>query len=487
MYVPIRQVDVQAVMKQLRIRYTKPVIGMDVSAEDFEEEKNFNIENVEIECYDMSVSGYIGVPRQYALEKLGLRFYVDRTVRPPRTPEKFVRQIKARDNAQREFMDTLAALCGGPSPVDVIANARTGTGKTVAALWTIENAIQAPTLVTVPTVYLLNQWRDRIVSLMGRHWFDLYAGHIQQGTMDYRGRLITLGLAPSLARRDYPLELRRYFKAIFFDEWHKVPTPSIAGILAKYPASIRVGFTATNRKDALAKVAKLHMGSPRVISKQEVMHPDVFVVTYNKTLPRQMPVYNERVMLTYLSKFKDRNLLLSRIIYERGYQRGRTVIGLSDRTEQLQDIQQILRERFAVPEDDVAMIVGQYVDRDTGKKIKMSRDAQAYVAEHVRIKLGTYGLFDTGADVPSLDMGVELTPRGNVEQAVGRVLRILEGKQVPEWYSVRDNIMVYSDQQRNAPMFSPDTPEPYAPLLRMAEARLGSYYRQRGTVRELAL
>jgi hypothetical protein len=482
MYVPTRTIDVQSVMAQLRVRYIKP--QEDQLQDEYAEEVQVSAQNEEICCYDLSVPGYIGVPRTYAIEKLNVGRFVDRTVYKPPMPEKFVKHIEPRDAEQREFMNTLAALVRGPKPVDIVANARTGTGKTVTALWLVERAIQAPTLVTVPTTYLLNQWRNRISGLMGRHWFDLYVGHIQQGKMDYRGRLICIGLAPSLARRDYPTELRRYFSALIFDEWHKIPTPSIHGILAKYPASVRIGLTATNRRDALYKVARLHLGSPRVVSKQEVMRPQVYIVPFQKALPRSVPYPSERWMVSLLAKFHDRNRMLVDLLFN-GYRRGRHIVGLSDRTEQLVTLMRLLRE--LLPENErgnVGLLVDKYPDGN-GRKIKMPQAEREHTAANCRIILATYGLFDTGADVDRLDMGVELTPRSNLRQAIGRVLRIMPGKPVPEWYSVRDTIMVYSDAQRAAPTFMPDRPEPYEPLLEMANARLASFEFQRGTVREL--
>jgi hypothetical protein len=352
------------------------------------------------------------------------------------------------------------------------------TGKTISALYVIENAIQAPTLITVPTTYLLNQWRQRIIDTTGQQWFNQYVGHIQQDTQDYEGRLIVLGVAASLARRDYPVALREYFTALIFDEWHKIGTPSMGRILSRYPASVRIGFTATNRRDALLKVCSLHLGKPRIVSKQEVEKPQIFVIDYHKTLPPQVQVGNEGFMTSLLSRFHDRNQLLCNIVYE-GYTRGREIVCLSDRTDQLYKNMQHLIAMGVAPED-IGMLVGAYTLK--GKRIKVKRGEQERVAGSCKIRMATFGLFDTGADVEALDMGVEFTPRQNVRQGVGRILRLMAGKPIPEWYSIRDHIMVYPDISAAAPLFGPKEPFEYPWLVRAAKAREGSYADQQGEV-----
>jgi superfamily II DNA or RNA helicase len=476
MYVPLRQVDAQTVMDKLRVRIVKKdELQLE---EDFEEEAVVDAGNTEILCYDLSRPGYIGVPRSFGIDKLGINKFVNLTTFKTPQPHLFARKIKPRDKEQKTFMDDLCVLVRGPKPVDIVANARTGTGKTVTALYVVENAIQAPTLVTVPTTYLLNQWRKRIASMMGQQWFDKYVGHVQQGTQDFEGRQIVLGVAASLARRNYPIKLRHYFSAIIFDEWHKIGTPSMGAILARYPASVRIGLTATNRRDALLKVCTLHLGKPRVVSQQRVEEPQVFVVPYRRTLPPQVAIQSEGHMTTLLSRLKDRNALLARIVFE-GYQRGRQIVCLSDRTEQLLKLQNILIGMGVNP-SDIGMLVGSYILN--GKRVKVKRDEQERVANDCQIINATYGIFDTGADVDRLNMGVELTPRSNVRQAIGRILRILAGKPMPEWYSIKDEIMVYPDLSRTASLFAPTDPTLYQPLLDYAKARESSFADQRGSV-----
>lgn len=475
-YVPTRLVDVQKAMRELTVRVIRPQDGSVNHEDHYQQETNVSADNEEIKCFDLRKSGYIGVPRQYGLSNFGHLGFVDITTKLKRR-DVFPKTIKARDAAQQAFMDELAMLIRGPKPVDIVANARTGTGKTVTALWTIANVIQSPTLVTVPTTYLLDQWRQRIADLMGEEWARKNVGHVQQSKMDCR--LITLGVSASLARREYPVWLKSFFSAIIFDEYHTIPTPSMQSILARYPASVRIGFTATNRRDALYKVASLHLGPPRVISRQEVMRPQIYIKEFTKVLPRTYRVFNERHMLSLLSRFLDRNLMLAELLIDRGYNRGRHVVALSDRTDQLVGLKQYL-DRF-LPEGTVGLLVGKY--RLNGQEIKMTKADKEHTANNCQIALATYGLVSLGADQDKWDMGVELTPRVNVRQAIGRILRIRPGKPAPEWYSITDSIMTYNASA--ATMFADPIAQPYRPLLRDAEARLASFRDQNGTIQIL--
>jgi len=492
LYVPLRAVpNVPALLKALKVSYIeKEESYEDDFGETGEAEKLGMTEYEEVVCYDLDIPGYIGVPRHWGMKEFSHLPYVDRTVLKQKQPELFRHSIKARDEAQRAFWEELRSILDQPGPQDVVANARTGTGKTISALWMLEEVIQAPMLVTVPNNFLRAQWNERIVDTMGRTWAQKYVGHIQQDIMDYEGRLITIGLAPSLAIRNYPLELRRHHTAILFDEWHKVGAPRMSLVLRKYPARVRIGLTATNRRDALLRVCTLHLGKPRVKSTQEVMHPQVYVAKYRRTLSPRFRIASEFHMITALSQFHDRNEMLANILLDYGWHRDRHVVALSDRTDQLVTMRALLIER-GVPPENVGILCGtykrpifdEYAGRTVVKKIAMSDDEKAHIAGTCNIILTTWGQFDTGADIDRLDMGVELTPRGNLRQGIGRILRIKEGKETPEWYGVDDDIMHYVET--GTTLFADPRPVAYTPLHDLAAARRASYEFQRGTVNEL--
>ena len=493
-YVPLKVVrNVPALLNELTVSYI-PADETTNYEDDFgsegEAEARGLTEYDTIKCYDLSVQGYIGLPRAFARKKFPFIKTVDRTPHFERQPELFPSKIKPRDPEQAEFWYNLKEAIELPGPQDIVANARTGTGKTITALWLAQDVFQAPILVTVPNNFLLNQWRQRIRDMMGAKWYADYVGHIQQDTMDFEGRLITLGLAPSLSIRTYPLPLRRGFAGIFFDEWHKIGAPRTSRILGLYPARVRIGLTATNRKDALLKVCTLHLGRPRIKSKQRVMEPVAYTKKYERTMPRDYRIATEFQIISLLSQLRDRNDMLADLIYERGWLRDRHVVALSDRTDQLIKMKQLLVDR-GVPPVNIGIVCGtykgqlfsEYRGKVVPKKITMTAEDKDLYAGTCNIVLTTWGQFDTGADIDHLDMGVELTPRSNIRQGMGRVLRILENKPDPEWYSINDTILYY--EQQGASLFADPRPIMYDKLAEMQKGREASYKDQSATVRTL--
>lgn len=463
--------------------------------------------------YDDSKEGYIGFPREYAREQFGDIGSTDITVSGQADKSLFPDTIKPRNDAQKEFMRNLANMCQQPGPVDIFAKARTGSGKLVTDLW-LNAKLGIRTLVVVPTNKLKNQWLGSIKHKNGMRFFwgeefvEKHVGVIQQDKCDYEDKLICVGLLPSLARRQYDPEVYRYFGKITFDEVHRCGAPMLANVLKKFHCRVRVGYTATARRDALQRVITTHFGNPKVTSSQDVLIPTVKVHTFRSS--QYINDRSEGAILSSVAEMPERNNLLASIVAG-GYLDKRNILVLSDRTSQLVLLKRKLVKEYGIPAKDVGVHVGSY---ETGKfrctvtfrhdKQIISRQAAdtafdsrkeafrwashvqlnniAYAArkklaklskqeiqnltrtvsvnrerykptdkelslitERCRIILATYGIFAEGVDVPRMDMGVEATPRGNVEQAIGRVLRLHPDKPSPVWHTINDEITKRSD------------------------------------------
>ena len=100
------------------------------------------------------------------------------------------------------------------------------------------------------------------------------------------------------------------------------------------------------------------------------------------------------------------------------------------------------------------------------------------IARECRIILATYGIFDTGTDIPRLDCGIEATPRSKLAQALGRILRTSRGKSTPIWFGIEDYI-----KKPRLTHFGEE--EYYDDLLKRFRSRRRSYAQQRATIREL--
>jgi superfamily II DNA or RNA helicase len=379
--------------------------------------------------------------------------------------------------------------------------------------------------------------------LFGDKWVNDNVGIVQQGKCDYVGKLIVVAMMPSLARRKYPKEFYRYFATMGIDEVHKCSAPTLSRTLSLFNCSKIVGLTATPRLGSRAKVINTHLGKSRITSQQEVLKPIVYRIHYRREL--KLYADNRTALITTVARLKDRNRLLARILYHKGHLRGRQCLGLSDRTDQLLDIKRRLMD-MGVPERDIGLYVGahktgRYKPSCTitwqGRRVAQIRgapsfetklEAQSYIAdwkdgvnfyhhktgeiipwpkdvevkeevkhemhkisegEYSRIEnecpyvLATWGIFDTGIDISRLDFGMELTPRGDVEQGVGRVLRLHEGKPIPEWVTIQDEFYHYEEEEFfdhvERKIVHAQSPK------RLAKQRLVSYRKQSATLKDV--
>ena len=74
----------------------------------------------------------------------------------------------------------------------------------------------------------------------------------------------------------------------------------------------------------------------------------------------------------------------------------------------------------------------------------MSKAELEITKKKKRIILGTYKMVDRGTNVPKWDSLCMATPRSNVKQAVGRVLRFVEEKKQPVILDLIDHDKIFS-------------------------------------------
>ena len=115
----------------------------------------------------------------------------------------------------------------------------TGAGKTVVALKAIEE-LKSSTLIVVPTLVLVDQWRDEL-----KKTFNVEVGALGGGKEDIRPLTVSTYDSASLRSR----KLGNLFDLIVFDEIHHLPSPRNRRIAIRYLAPYRLGLTATPPSD----------------------------------------------------------------------------------------------------------------------------------------------------------------------------------------------------------------------------------------------
>lgn len=111
----------------------------------------------------------------------------------------------------------------------------TGAGKTILAVKAVES-LQCSTLVLVPTIVLVDQWRAVL-----QQAFNIEIGALGGGNDDIRPITVSTYDSASLRAR----RLGNVFEFIVFDEVHHLTGPTYRRIAERYIAPYRLGLTAT--------------------------------------------------------------------------------------------------------------------------------------------------------------------------------------------------------------------------------------------------
>jgi superfamily II DNA or RNA helicase len=152
--------------------------------------------------------------------------------------------VELRPYQQEALEAWLDAGCRG------VIELPTGAGKTYIALKAVER-LNVSTLVVVPTLDLVDQWRRQLEA-----FFHVEAGVVGGGEVVVKP--LTISTYDSAYLRGEQLGNRFLF--IVFDEVHHLPAPSYMQIAEMYVAPSRLGLTATYEREDGA-----HMELPRLI------------------------------------------------------------------------------------------------------------------------------------------------------------------------------------------------------------------------------
>lgn len=89
--------------------------------------------------------------------------------------------------------------------------------------------------------------------------------------------------------------------------------------------------------------------------------------------------------------------------------------------------------------------------RDTGETsvgfyIGGMKEAQLKASESCRVILGSYSMSSEGMDIPSLNTLILASPKSDIEQSIGRILRRHHETVVPTVYDIVDNFSIFRNQ-----------------------------------------
>ena len=291
-----------------------------------------------------------------------------------------------------------------------IISLKCGGGKTVLAL-SIIASLKRKTIVLVHKDFLMTQWRERILQFLP----DAKIGKIQQDTVDVENKDIVLAMVQSVSVKEYPQEVFDQFGLAVFDECHHLGAEVFFKSMRKVSSKYMLGLSATpKRKDGLQWVFESFIG-PIVYMTKDIVTEGVVVnvVDYhsdNEHYCKECLNYMGKPvlpkMINNICEYWPRTQKILELCKE-NYDIGRKVIILSDRRNHL-DMMLAWLLKQGIPS-------GLYVGGMKPFDLEQSQEKD--------VILGTFSMAAEGMDIPKLNTIILASPKSDVVQAVGRIMR----------------------------------------------------------------
>jgi superfamily II DNA or RNA helicase len=287
-------------------------------------------------------------------------------------------------------------------------------GKTTLSLY-ICAQLKVKTLVIVHKEFLLNQWIERIRQFQPTSRI----GRIQGKTIDIENKDIVLGMLQSLSMKDYPEGTFSSFGLTIIDEVHHISSEVFSCALFKLVTKYMLGLSATmNRKDGTTKVFKMFLGDVIYKGDRDEEH-DVIVRGI------QYRVDDDDEFTKVITNFKGDVMYSSMISKLCSYNRRSEFIlrVLSDMLQENPEQQimilahnkSLLNYLFDTITQRNISTVGYYIGGMKEAALKESEDKKVIIA--------TYAMASEALDIKTLTTLIMATPKTDIEQSVGRILR----------------------------------------------------------------
>jgi len=285
-----------------------------------------------------------------------------------------------------------------------------GFGKTVIAL-NILSRIKKKTIIIVHKEFLVSQWIERIEQFIP----DVTVGKIQGKIMELDADIV-ICMLQSIAMKDYPIDMFKSFGLTIIDECHHMSAEVFSNALFKIVTKKMLGLSATmTRKDGLSCVFKMFIGPVLIKRKRKENKNVVIKVERFKTTSEEYNNveinYNGRVnyskMISKLCNSEDRTQFILNKLQEIFSQEKQILI--------LGQYKSLLVSLYKKIEELNFATIGYYMGGMKQKDLKLSEEKQIIIA--------TYSMAEEALDIKSLNTLLMVTPKSDIIQSVGRVMR----------------------------------------------------------------
>lgn len=421
---------------------------------------------------------YIYVPKHYGIQEFGP--YGSSTRDVPQTAESYWEFAGSLRPTQECVVNSYLK----PKPRDGILSLQTGGGKTVCALY-IASQLRVPTIVLVHSTFLRDQWIERAKQYLPKarlgiwnddatldtiigdftirkdgdvvkyksdttpnfkllknikadeverlgHYMNIEAtidninSHIPEFTSQ---RDITIGMLQGIVRDDVKSTSFKEIGLVIVDETHHLSSESFSQAIPKLTSKHMLGLSATpERKDKLMYVVNWFLGpilyqsntDDKIDSgvKVEVVEFETDDESFNEIIYNKAGVMSTVSMINKLVEFEDRNKLLIDLLEDVYQEADRNVLVLTDRVEHTKKL--------------VSMLPPVIQEHTGILSSGMKPSVRDEFCASKRILISTYQLCKEGFDVAKLNTLIMATPRPDIEQIVGRILRVEKSKRTTQ-------------------------------------------------------
>ena len=289
-----------------------------------------------------------------------------------------------------------------------------GKGKTVMGLYIIAK-LKKKTLVIVHKSFLLNQWIERIQQFLP----NARVGKIQGQIVDIEDKDIVIGMLQSLSQKEYPENLFDSFGLSIYDETHHLGAEVFSRCMMKTITNYTLGLSGTmQRKDGLTKVFKMFLGDIIHKEKTDTSEHKVIVKAIHYKVNdddfneikydyRGNPLYS--TMISKLCNYNHRSEFILKVLHtELENNPDQQIMILAHNKSLITYLHQAIEHR------NIAT-VGYYIG---GMK-----EADLKISEGKKVIIATYAMASEGLDIKTLTTLIMASPKTDVCQSIGRILR----------------------------------------------------------------
>jgi superfamily II DNA or RNA helicase len=347
----------------------------------------------------------IYVPKHYGIQTYGEPTTTERDV--PQTDAKYWEFTGKLRPIQEEVVRTYTR--------DGIISLQTGGGKTVCALY-IASTLRVPTVVLVHNTFLRDQWIDRIKAFLPKARIGTVQGDVVDIDKD-----IIVAMLQSVSMKAYPDGLFKNIGLTIVDECHHIASEAFSRAVPKLTCKHMLGLSATpDRKDKLMYVINWFLGpllyksdtADKVDEKVKVEYYEFEPEheSFNEVIYNSSGVMFTSLMVNKVVEYMPRNKMLVEILVDVYAEKERQILVLTDRVDHTKTILEMLPPEI---QKDACIL---------GREVKSAQRAEWCSTK--RILIATYTMCKEGFDVATLNTLLIATSRPDVDQIVGRILRV---------------------------------------------------------------